>query len=152
MELLIAAAVAAGILASIALLSPGVERRRTPLHTAVGRDQHTQRLQRASFAAQVAQRNAPRPLRVSGPTVQSAETPAVAAPRMTPGAAPAAAGFLASAQTEGPSGPLLLPPPPAIAPRLDWARQTSDSLSRNQRERNADGLVASLLGPTARAS
>lgn len=147
MELLIAAAGAAGILALIAFMSPGVERERRPVHAIVGRDQRTRRVQRASLAAQVTQRNAPRPLRVTGDGLRSFDDEA--APRM---ASPVgAAAFLASAELESGYGALQLPAPATVAPRLGWVRQPSESSSRNQREHQADGLVASLLGPTARA-
>lgn len=107
MELIVFAAAAVGILALIALMSPGVERDRRPIRTMVGEDQRTRRLQRASMAAQMAQRDVARPLRVSGE---------------------------------------------AVAPRPPQARPVAQPRNVNQRERNADGLVASLLGPTAQAS
>lgn len=107
MELVVFAAAAVGLMALIALMSPAVERERRPIRKMVGQDQRARRLQRASFAAQVARRDVQRPLRVSGD---------------------------------------------AVAPRLEPARTQARPVTVNQRERHADGLVASLLGPTARAS
>lgn len=143
MELQIVAFIAVGILLMLVVLSPGAKRGRHPVHTMVGKDQHARRLQRATYSAQVAERSAPRPLRVAGehvrPVAQMARPapiPAARAP-LTPG-------------DEG-WGPLQLPKPAAVPVRLDWARQTAESAQRNQGERYADGQVASLLGP-ARAS
>ena len=107
MELIVFAIAAVGLMALIALMSPGVERERRPIRTMVGQDARARRLQRASYAAQVAQRDIPRPLRVSGDVV----------------------------------APLPEPVRPPVKPP-----------TVNQRERHADGLVASLLGPRARAS
>ena len=130
MELFIAAAGAAGLLVLIAFLSPAIERERRPIRSMVGRDLHARRMGRASLAAQVAQRKEPRPLRVSGDTIRPMEATLIDVPAAVP-----AAPFLAS----------------AAAPRLDWARQVSDSSTRGRRERNADSLVASLLKPGVHA-
>jgi hypothetical protein len=150
MEILIAAASAAGILALIAFLSPGVERERRPVHSMVGRDLHERRMQRASLAAQVTQRNAPRPLRMTGEGFRPIEELGVVAGMAS--TVPASA-FMASVENSDVAEPVRAPTPaPAVvAPRLGWARQASESSSRNLREHQADGLVASLLGPTAQA-
>ena len=107
MELIVFAIAAVGLMALIALMSPGVERDRRPIRTMVGQDARARRLQRASFSAQVAERDVPRPLHVSADVVAPMPEPLR---------------------------------PPVRRPTV------------NQRERHADGLVASLLGPRARAS
>lgn len=136
MEILVLAAVAVAILVIIAFASP-VQRRRSPVHYTVGRDHHANRVRRAGLAPQVEPRRAPRALRVSGPNIRPVHEAVVIAPASVPVQLPARpAAFV----------------PAVTPPRLDWARQTSQSISYNQRERNADNLVASLVQPRARAS
>jgi hypothetical protein len=136
-ELLIVSVAASMILFILVAVAPTEEPGRQSIHTMVGADPQARRQRRVSVSAQVAERPAPRPLKVRhGQARQMAVAQPVA--DVTQPISPAGADW----------GPLQLPKPAAVAPRLDWARQTSESSRRYQGERYADSLVASLVSPT----